>query len=427
MCAVVGAGVLGLPYAFSFLGWMGGLITLATLCAASLYTSDLLTRLHDLHGIRLNTYRAIGEAVWGPRRGAIAVCTVQYTLMEGLCITYSVTAGQSLKGVVSSDCSGTDCQAGLGPWIIVFGSLQLFLSQIPDFHSLWWVSLLGAIMSVGYCSIAAGASIAEAASPTTSVVGAPAPAPVSESSMSPEAASYMPIAVRSTADKVFGIFNALGSVAFTFGGQVVVPEIQATLATPPKSSQSMMKGVGVAYVVVVLAYFSVAISGYAAFGTTVQPDVLLSIQHPPVLVDVANLMVVIHVAAGYQVFAMPLFAAAESAIMRRTEARSTGLAPPRPVVLRLVLRSAFVVMTTLIACLLPFFGDLMGLIASIGLMPVTFILPPLLWISATRPRGFELAVCASIAACATVLALLAFVGSLRNILVDASHYSILGG
>ena len=88
-------------------------------------------------GVRLNTYRQMGEALLGekgglgapgkasqhastrpthpgtaagPRRGRIIVSSVQYSLMVGLCITYSVTAGQSLKGVVSDDCDGSTCQ-----------------------------------------------------------------------------------------------------------------------------------------------------------------------------------------------------------------------------------------------------------------------------------------------------------------------------
>ncbi len=97
VCAVVGAGVLGLPYAFSRLGWVAGLTTLTLLCTASMYTSYLLAALHELHGRRLNTYREVAEAVWGPMLGKWAVLPVQFTLMVGLCVTYSVTAGQSLK------------------------------------------------------------------------------------------------------------------------------------------------------------------------------------------------------------------------------------------------------------------------------------------------------------------------------------------
>jgi amino acid permease len=392
--------VLGLPHAFSYLGWGPGLFLLATLCATSIYTSHLLSHLHeDPDGDkRYNTYREIGEAVWGPRYGKHIVESVQFTLMIGLCITYSVTAGQSIKGIVDDECDGADCEDGLAPWIVLFGVAQLLLSQVPDFHSLWWISLLGAAMSVGYCCIAAAAS-------TAAAINSPMPPPMTRPN-------------ESEADHFFGVLNALGGIAFTFGGQAVLPEIQATLARPPKTYTSMMKGIAVAYVVVILAYFSVAISGYAAYGATVRPDVLLSISHPVPLIDAANLMVVLHVAAGYQIFGMPLFEIVEEAVREKYRPHQ----PPRPVVLRLILRSAFVCGTTLVACLVPFFGELMGLIAAVGLMPITFILPPLLWVSSRKPQGAERVVCISIAVVTSILALLSLIGSMRNIIVNWQNF-----
>jgi len=53
------------------------------------------------------------------------------------------------------------------------------------------------------------------------------------------------------------------------------------------------------------------------------------------------------------VFAMPIFDAAEEAIRRRMRT------PPRALTLRLLLRSSYVVLVTFVACLLPFFGELM--------------------------------------------------------------------
>lgn len=63
----------------------------------------------------------------------------------------------------------------------------------------------------------------------------------------------------------------------------------------------MMKGIYFAYVIVTLAYFPVATAGYAAFGNQVNADVLLSVSRPAGLIEVANFMVVIHIAASYQV------------------------------------------------------------------------------------------------------------------------------
>ena len=63
----------------------------------------------------------------------------------------------------------------------------------------------------------------------------------------------------------------------------------------------MMKGIYMAYVLIVAAYFGVSIAGFGAFGNSINPDILLSIQNPQWLIKIANLMVVVHVAASFQV------------------------------------------------------------------------------------------------------------------------------
>ena len=80
---------------------------------------------------------------------------------------------------------------------------------------------------------------------------------------------------------------------------------QATLTTPPAPVVSMMRGLLFAYAVIVCAYFPVAISGYAAFGSGVDADVLLSIAEPRWLIRIANVMVTVHVGASWQVFFDP--------------------------------------------------------------------------------------------------------------------------
>jgi aerobic-type carbon monoxide dehydrogenase small subunit (CoxS/CutS family) len=65
---------------------------------------------------------------------------------------------------------------------------------------LWrrWISLLGALMSCGYCTIAT----------VMSAVHAARHGPAANTTHDG----------LSTADRVFSVFNALGGVAFTFGG-----------------------------------------------------------------------------------------------------------------------------------------------------------------------------------------------------------------
>jgi len=140
---VVGVGVLGLPYSFSYLGWYWGVIALAVTLAASLYTAYLLAALHEEpDGTRHNRYVDLGRAMIGAfflscldihiyltslsqiqdvtlPYYAQPICLqitlsnhnvtagdawarwlitpLQYSVMIGLAVAYLVTAGQSFQ------------------------------------------------------------------------------------------------------------------------------------------------------------------------------------------------------------------------------------------------------------------------------------------------------------------------------------------
>lgn len=106
-----------------------------------------------------------------------------------------------------------------------------------------------------------------------------------------------------TTGTVFNFFSALGDVAFAYAGHNVVLEIQATIqSTPEKPSKGpMWKGVIVAYIVVALCYFPVALIGYWIFGNAVEDNILISLEKPAWLIGLANIFVVIHVIGSYQV------------------------------------------------------------------------------------------------------------------------------
>lgn len=103
--------------------------------------------------------------------------------------------------------------------------------------------------------------------------------------------------------RVFGAFHALGEVAFAYAGHNVVLEIQATMPSTPENpcKKPMWKGVIAAYIIVAICYFPVAFLGYAAFGKTVEDNVLISLEKPAWLIIMANAFVVIHVIGSYQV------------------------------------------------------------------------------------------------------------------------------
>lgn len=98
--------------------------------------------------------------------------------------------------------------------------------QLPSLHDARLSSLLGALMSAAYCiiAIAMSASVKH----TTPV-------------------NYNPAAIpRSTIKNVMGIFNAMTTIFFAYGGHNVALEIQATIGINernPSTVKPMMRGV----------------------------------------------------------------------------------------------------------------------------------------------------------------------------------------
>lgn len=48
-------------------------------------------------------------------------------------------------------------------YMILFGVMEIFLSQIPDFDQIWWLSIVAAVMSFTYSAIGLALGIVQVA------------------------------------------------------------------------------------------------------------------------------------------------------------------------------------------------------------------------------------------------------------------------
>lgn len=63
----------------------------------------------------------------------------------------------------------------------------------------------------------------------------------------------------------------------------------------------MWKGVLVAYIIVTICYFPVALIGYWMFRNTIEENILITLEKPKWLIAMANMFVVVHLIGSYQV------------------------------------------------------------------------------------------------------------------------------
>ncbi|KAF7808914.1 lysine histidine transporter-like 6 [Senna tora] len=292
--AMIGAGVLSLPYAMAYLGWGPGTLMLLLSWCLTLNTMWQMIQLHEcVPGTRFDRYIDLGRHAFGPKLGPWIVLPQQLIVQVGCDIVYMVTGGKCLKKFMEIACSNCT-HIKQSYWILIFGALHFFLSQLPNFNSVAAVSLAAAII---YSTISWVACLSRGRT---------------------ENVSYE-YKKTSTADLMFRVFNALGQISFAFAGHAVALEIQATIpSTPEKPSKvPMWKGAVGAYIINAICYFPVALIGYWAFGSDVQDNVLMDLERPAWLIASANLMVFIHVVGSYQVYAMPVFDLIERMMMKR--------------------------------------------------------------------------------------------------------------
>ncbi|MBA0759703.1 hypothetical protein Gotri_022545 [Gossypium trilobum] len=342
--AVIGSGVLSLAWAIAQLGWVAGPAVLMAFSFITYFTSTLLADCYrapdPVHGKRNYTYMDVVRAYLGGRK--VQLCGLaQYANLVGITIGYTITASISMVAVKRSNCfhkhgHHVKCQTSNYPFMVIFACIQLVLSQIPNFDKLSWLSIVAAIMSFAYSSIGLGLSIAKVAGGEhvrTSLTGVTVGVDVSGS------------------EKVWRTFQAIGDIAFAYAYSTVLIEIQATFGNDAPGN---------------------FLTGFGFY-------------EPFWLIDFANICIAIHLIGAYQVFAQPLFGFVEGWCSRNWP-NSKFITSEHAVdvpfygiyylnFFRLVWRTAYVIITAVVAMIFPFFNDFLGLIGAGSFWPLTVYFP----------------------------------------------------
>ncbi|KAH7657683.1 Amino acid transporters domain-containing protein [Dioscorea alata] len=383
--AVIGSGVLSLAWAMSQLGWVAGPVTLVLFSIITFFTSSLLTdcyRTSDpISGKRNYTYNdAVKSILGGTQVWMCGLC--QYVNLCGVAIGYTITASISAAAISKSNCyhrkgHKADCNVSDSFYMIGFGIIQFFLSQLPNFHDLWWLSIVAAVMSFAYSGIAVGLSFARVISGNTgktSLTGQEVGVDIT------------------SAQKIWETFQALGDIAFAYSYSIILIEIQDTLKSPPAENKVMKKASFIGVSTTTIFYILSGCLGYAAFGNHSPGNILtgFGFYEPYWLVDLANFCIIVHLVGAYQVFAQPVFAAVEKWIIKRNPNMKILNKELTMIhvksfkfnvnMFRLIWRSIFVALATLLAILMPFFNDILGFLGAASFWPLTVYFPTEMYI-----------------------------------------------
>ncbi|KAK1296545.1 Amino acid permease 2 [Acorus calamus] len=427
--AVIGSGVLSLAWAIGQLGWVVGPTVMLLFALVIYYTSNLLSQCYrtgdPVTGRRNYTYMdAVKSNLGGVK---VKICGwIQYLNLLGVAIGYTIASSISMVAIKRSNCfhkhgEQDPCHASSNAYMIMFGITEILFSQIPDFDQVWWLSIVAAVMSFTYSAIGLSLGI-------TQVIGNGG----FKGSLTGISIGAMTKAGRVTMmQKMWRSLQALGDIAFAYSYSIILIEIQDTLKSPPAEYKTMKKSTVLSIGVTTTFYLLCGCMGYAAFGDDAPGNLLtgFGFYNPYWLLDIANVAIVVHLVGAYQVYCQPLFAFVEKWTAHRFP-KSDFVTKEYEVgsyhlnLFRLVWRTGFVVVTTIVSMLMPFFNDVVGILGAFGFWPLTVYFPIEMYISQKKiarwsPRWVGLQM---LSLACLIISIAAACGSFAGVVLDLKSY-----
>ncbi|KAG5063084.1 hypothetical protein JHK85_004267 [Glycine max] len=399
-----------LPFALASLGWPLGVTSLVSATLATWYSSFLIASLWKWNGEKYLTYRHLAHSIFG-FWGYWSIAFFQQVASLGNNIAIQIAAGSSLKAVYKH--YHENGALTLQHFIIFFGIFELLLSQFPDIHSLRWVNALCTFSTIGFAGTTIGVTIYNGKKIDRTSV---------RYSLQGSSASKS--------------FNALGTIAFSFG-DAMLPEIQNTVREPAKRNMYKiyrhcfdLLASGLLWILGFrirspTLYFSFIVyprmdCGYGKFICSDSNIWMLSgaDKHASFL----NLMT--------QIYCRPTYACFEETRGSKSNKSTSHFPFPlrnRPA--QLIFTSIFMVLVTLIAAAMPFFGDFVSICGAIGFTPLDFVFPVLAYLKAGRTaNNSKLGLLMRplnilIATWFSIVAILGCIGAVRFIMADIKNYN----
>lgn len=198
----------------------------------------------------------------------------------------------------------------------------------------------------------------------------------------------------------------------------------------------MKKATLVSIAVTTAFYMMCGCMGYAAFGDLAPGNLLtgFGFYNPFWLLDIANVAIVVHLVGAYQVYCQPLFAFIEKwasqswphsdFITKEIKIPIPGCGTYSLNFFRLVWRSSFVIVTTVISMLLPFFNDVVGMLGAFGFWPLTVYFPIQMYIVQKKvPKWSSRWICLQmLSGACLIISIAAAAGSIAGVVGDLKIY-----
>ncbi|GAU32623.1 hypothetical protein TSUD_71710 [Trifolium subterraneum] len=385
------------------------MLCLTVMGVVTFYSYGLMSKVLDhceSSGRRHIRFRELAADVLGSGWMFYFVIFIQTAINTGVGVGAILLAAECLQIVYSNVAPHGSLK--LYDFIAMVTVVMIILSQLPTFHSLRHINLCSLFLSLGYTFLVVGACIHAGTSKN---------APPRDYSLEAKKSS-----------RAFSAFTAISIIAAIFGNGIL-PEIQATLAPP--AAGKMIKGLTMCYAVILVTFYSAAVSGYWVFGNKANSNILKSLLPdegpslaPTWVLGLAVIFVLL------QLFAIGLvYSQVAYEIMEKKSADvKQGIFSKRNLLPRLILRTIYMIFCGFVAAMLPFFGDINGVVGAVGFIPLDFVLPMILYNKTHKPPKSSLTywINLSIMVVFTGAGIMGAFASIRKLVLDANQFKLFG-
>ncbi|CAH1438399.1 unnamed protein product [Lactuca virosa] len=349
-----GVGLLSTPFAVKEGGWVG-LSLLFIFGVLSFYTGILLRYCLDSQP-GLETYPDIGQAAFGTL-GRLIISIILYVELYACCVEYIILESDNLSSLFPN------AHLNLGGYIVNAHYLFAIMITLAVLPTVWlrnmsvlsYISAGGVIASilVAICLFWVG---------LVDDVG---------------------FQIETTKTLNLSTFPvAIGLYGYCYSGHAVFPNIYTSMAKRSQFPMVLLASFGSCAVL----YAAVAIMGYMMFGESTESQYTLNLPTNLIASKVAVWTTVVNPFTKYALTISPVAMSLEELIPSNHM---------KSHVYSILIRTALVFSTLLVALSIPFFGLVMSLIGSLLTMLVTLILPCVCFLSILKGKTtrFQVSVC----------------------------------
>ncbi|KAJ0232420.1 Amino acid transporter [Hirschfeldia incana] len=333
--AIVGAGVLGLPYAFKRTGWLMGVITLFSVAALITHCMMLLVRIRRKLGVaNIGSFGDLGFAVCGPL-GRFLVDILIILSQAGFCVGYLIFIGTTLANLFNPTtimALGQVAPKGLYIWGCF--PFQLGLNSIKTLTHLAPLSIFADVVDLGAMAVVIFEDVKIAVE------------------QRPDVVAFGGMSV---------FFYGMGVAVYAFEGVGMVLPLESEMKDKEKFGKVLALSMGV----IALIFGAFGVLGYMAFGDGTM-DIITANLGAGLVTSLVKLGLCINLFFTFPLMMNPVFEIVERRFW-------SGM-------YCVWLRWLLVLVVTLVALLVPNFADFLSLVGSSVCCALGFVLPALFYL-----------------------------------------------